>query len=102
MDLFVGDPFLKIFKCDGKDFNQGRRVGTSSVPFEVLLMNCEIDFTNLFMFSYLASNINLFIFSCLALNINLFIFNCLTSKFCFPKNTYFASRKERLFMDARP
>ena len=102
MDLFVGDPFLKIFKCDGKDFNQGRRVGTSSVPFEVLLMNCEIDFTNLFMISYLASNINLFIFSYLTLNINLFIFNCLASKFCFPKNTYFASRKERLFMDARP
>ena len=52
MDLFVGDPLLKIFNCGGKDFNQGRRVGTSSVPFEVLIMNCEIDFINLFIICY--------------------------------------------------
>ena len=57
---------------------QGRREGSSSVAFEVLIMNCELD------------------------SINLFIFNCLTSTFCFPKNMYFASRRERLFIDARP
>ena len=80
---------------------QGCREGTSSVAFEVLTMNYETDFTNLFIFNYLVSNMNLFIVSCLALNINLFIFNCLTSNFCFPKNIYFASRRERLFMDVR-
>ena len=34
-------------------------------------------------------------------NINLFSFNCLTSIFCFPKNIFFASRREPMFMDAR-
>ena len=67
---------------------QGRREGTSSATFEVLIINCETDFINLFVFNYLASNINLFIFNCLMLNINLFIFNCLTSNFCFPKNIF--------------
>ena len=71
-----------------------RREGTSNVVFEVLIMNCKIDFINVFIFNYLASNINLLIFNCLALNINLFIFNCLTSNFCFPKNIYFTSRRE--------
>ena len=56
---------------------QGRIEGTSSVIFEVLIINCHIEF------------INLFIFSCLMSNINLFIFNCLTSNFCFPKNIFF-------------
>ena len=82
---------------------QGHREGTSSVAFEVLIMNCEIDFINLFIFNYLASSIILFIlFNCLTLNINLSIFNCLTSNFCFPKNIYFASRRERVFMDVHP
>ena len=36
------------------------------------------------------------------IHINLFNFNCLTSNFCFPKNTSFANRRKRLFMDARP
>ena len=70
--------------------SQGSREGTSIVAFKVLITNYQIDF------------INLFIFNCLTLNINLFIFNCLTSNFCFPKNTSFANRRKRLFMDARP
>ena len=41
-------------------------------------------------------------FNCLTSNINLFNFNCLMSNFCFPKNIFFASRRERVFMDARP
>ena len=65
-----------------------RSEGTSSVAFEVLVINCQIDFTDLF------------IYNCLTSNINLFIFNCLTSNFCFPKNISFASRREQLFMDA--
>ena len=71
-------------------YNQGRSEGTSSVAFKVLIIKSEIDF------------INLFIFNCLTSNINLFNFNCLTSNFCFPKNIFFASRRERMFMDARP
>ena len=63
---------------------------TSSVAFEVLIVNCEIDFINLFICNYLT------------LNINLFIFSCLSPNFCFPKNIYFASRREQLLMDARP
>ena len=70
--------------------NQGCREGTSSFAFEVLIIKSEIDF------------INLFIFNCLTSDINLFNFNCLTSNFCFPNNIFFASRRERLFMDARP
>ena len=66
------------------------------------MINYEIDFTNLFIFNCLTSNINLFIFNCFTSNINLFNFDCLTSNFCFPKIMSFSSRKERLFMDARP
>ena len=80
---------------------QGRSEGTSSVAFEVLIIKSEIDFINLFIFNCLTSNINLFIFSCLTSNINLFNFNCLTSNFCFPKNIFFASRRERLFIYER-
>ena len=81
---------------------QGCSEGNSSVAFEVLVINCEIDFINLFIFNCLTSNINLFIFNCLTSDINLFNFNCLTSSFCFLKNISFASRRERLFMDPRP
>ena len=81
---------------------QGRSEGTSSVTFEVLIMKSEINFINLFIFNCLMSNINLFIFNCLTSNINLFNFNCLTSNFCFPKNLFFASRREGLFMNACP
>ena len=59
--------------------HQGRSDGTSSAAFEVLIINCEIDFINLFIFNCLTSNINLLIFNCLTSNINLFNFNCLTS-----------------------
>ena len=69
---------------------QWRSEGISSVAFKVLIINCQIDF------------INLLIFNCLTLDMNLFIFNCLTSNFCFPKIISFASRRERLLMDARP
>ena len=60
---------------------QRRSEGTSSVAFEVVIMNRQIDF------------INLFIFNCLTLNINLLIFNCLTSKFCSQK-TYLSQVEE--------
>ena len=56
---------------------QGCSEGTSSVAFEVLLIKSEIDFIN-------------------------FIFNGLTSNSCFPKNIFFASRRERMFMDSCP
>ena len=80
---------------------QGFSKGTSSVALEVLIIKSEIDFINLLIFNCLTSNVNLFIFNCLMSNINLFNFNCLTSNFCFPKNIFFASRRERMFMDAR-
>ena len=76
---------------------QGRSEGTSSVAFEVVTTNCELDFINLLIFNWLTSNINLFIFNCLTSNINLFNFNSLTSNYCLPKNIYFASRREWLF-----
>ena len=82
--------------------HQGRSESTLSVAFEVLIIKSEIDFINLFIFNCLTSNVNLFIFNCLTSNINLFNFNCFTSNFCFPKNIFFASRRERMFMDARP
>ena len=81
---------------------QGCSEGSSSVAFEVLIIKSKIDFINLFIFNCLTSNINLLIFNCLTSNINLFNFNCLTSNFCFPKNIFFTSRRERMFMDARP
>ena len=74
-------------------FYQGRRDGTSSVAFEVLIMNCNKDLINLFIFNYLASNINLFIFHCLTLTINLFIFSCLTSNFVFRKSYIFQAEE---------
>ena len=76
--------------------------GSSSVAFEVLIINCQIDFMNLFIFNCLTSDIILFIFNCLRSDINLFIFNCLTSNFCYPKIISLSSRRERLFMDVRP
>ena len=78
---------------------QGCSEGSSSVAFEVL---SKVDFINLFIFNCLTSNINLLIFNCLTLNINLFNFNCLTSNFCFLNNIFFTSRRECMFMDARP
>ena len=55
-----------------RNSSQGRSEGTSSVAFEVLIINCHIEFMN-----------------------------CLTSNFCFPKNLSFASRRERLFIHER-
>ena len=65
---------------------QGRGEGTSSA----IIINCHTEFINLFIFNRLTSNINML------------IFNFLTSNFCFSENISFASRRERLFMDARP
>ena len=62
---------------------QGRSEGTSSVAFEVLIINCQIYF------------INLFIFNCLTLNIKLFIFQLFDVKFLFSKNHLF--RKHNLW-----
>ena len=71
---------------------QGCSKGTSSVAFELLIINCQIDFMNLFIFNCSTSHINLLILQCL-----------LTSNFCFPKFLLsFASSRERLFIDARP
>ena len=69
---------------------QGYSKCTSNIAFEVLIINCQIDFINVFIFNPLTSNINLF------------NFNYLTSNFCFPKSISFANRRERLFMDPRP
>ena len=66
---------------------QGRSEGISSVAFEVLIINCQIYF------------INLFIFNCLTLNINCSSSSSLMSNFCFPKIMSFTNRRERLFMD---
>ena len=66
---------------------QGRSEGIPSVEFEVLMINCHVEF------------INLFIFNCLTSNINLLIVNCLTSNLCLTKNISFTSRRERLLMD---
>ena len=60
---------------------QGRSEGTSSVAFEVLIINCQIYF------------INLFIFNCLTLNIKLFIFNLFGVKLLFSKNHVFCKQK---------
>ena len=60
--------------------HQGRSEGTSSVAFEVLIINCQI---------YL---INLLIFNCLTLTINLFI-NLFYVKFLFSKNHIFCKQK---------
>ena len=81
------DNLLKIPIIASNRFREGKE-GTSSVAYEILIMNCKNDFINMFIFNYLASNINLFIFSSLTLDINLFIFNFLMSRFCIPKNIF--------------
>ena len=72
---------------------QGCSEGTSSVTFEVLIINCQICF------------INLFIFNCLTLNIKLFIFKLFDVKFLFSKNHVFRKQKRTAVygvMDACP
>ena len=61
--------------------DQGHSDGTSSVAFEVLIINCQIYF------------ISLFIFNCLALNINFFMFNLFDVKFLFSENQIFRKQK---------
>ena len=72
---------------------QRRSEGTSSVAFEVLIINCQIYF------------INLFIFNCLTLNIKLFIFKLFDVTFLFSENHVFRKQKRTAVygvMDARP
>ena len=60
---------------------QGRSEGTSSVAFEVLIMNCQIYFVSSFIFNYLT------------LNIKLFIFKLFDVKFLFSENHVFRKQK---------
>ena len=72
---------------------QGRSEGTSSVAFEILIINCQIYF------------INLFILNCLTLNIKLFIFKLFDVKFLFSENHVFRKQKRTAvygLMDALP
>ena len=72
-----------IMKNQGVNRNntQRRSEGTSSVAFEVLIINCQIYF------------INLFIFNCLTLNIKLFIFKLFDVTFLFSENHVFRKQK---------
>ena len=72
---------------------QGRSESTSSVAFEVLIINCQIYF------------LNSFIFNCLTLNIKLSIFKLFDVKFLFSENHVFRKQKRTAVygvMDARP
>ena len=72
---------------------QGSSEGTSSVSFEVLIINCQMYF------------INLFILNCLTLNIKLFIFKLFGVKYLCPKNHVFRKQNKTAvygLMDARP
>ena len=60
---------------------QGRGESTSSVAFEILIINCQIYF------------INSFIFNCLKFNIKLFIFKLFDVKFLFSENHVFREQK---------
>ena len=92
--LLYGSPNLKgnqnsqILEC-----TQGSSEGTSSVAFKVLTINCQMYFTNLF------------IFDCSTLNIKLLIFKLFDIKFLSSKNRVFRKQKRTAFygvMDARP
>ena len=73
--------FVKIIVYKLFFLCQGRSEGTSSVAFEVLIINCQIYF------------INSFIFNCLTLNIKLFIFKLFDVKFLFSENHVFRKQK---------
>ena len=93
MKLFtVVDYFVLLQKRDRLTC-EGRSEGTSSVAFEVLIINCQIYY------------INSLIFNCLTLNIKLFIFKLSDVKFLFSEN-YVIRRQERTavygVMDLRP
>ena len=62
---------------------QGRSEGTSSVEFEILIINCQTYFTNLF------------IFNCLTSNMELFIFKLFDVKFLVSKNHVFRKQKRK-------
>ena len=84
---------MSIKKKNLQIISQGCREGTSIVAFEVLIINCQIYF------------INLFIFNCLTLNIKLFIFKLFDVKFLFSENHAFRKQKRTAVygvMDARP
>ena len=73
--------------------NQGRSESTPSVAFEVLIINCQIYF------------INLFIVNCLTLSIKLFIFKLLDVKLLFSEDHVFRKQKRIAVygvMDAGP
>ena len=72
---------MSIKKKNLQIISQGCREGTSIVAFEVLIINCQIYF------------INLFIFNCLTLNIKLFIFKLFDVKFLFSENHVFRKQK---------
>ena len=61
--------------------SQGCSEGTSSVSFELLTINCDIEFINLLIFNCLMSKKK-----------KLFMFNCLTSNVCFKKNRIFCKQ----------
>ena len=88
----VVDYFVLLQKRDRLTC-EGRSEGTSSVAFEVLIINCQIYY------------INSLIFNCLTLNIKLFIFKLSDVKFLFSEN-YVIRRQERTavygVMDLRP
>ena len=73
--------FIYLTSSNFVTISQGRSEGTSSIAFEVLTINCQIYF------------INLFIFNCLTLNINLFIFNLFDVKYLFSENYIFCKQK---------
>ena len=83
-----------VVKFGVKDeMHQGRSEGTSSIGFEVLILNSQI---------YL---INLFIFNCLILNIKLFILMLSDVTYLFSENHVFRKQKGTAVygvMDARP
>ena len=73
--------------------DQGRSMGNSSLASEVLIINYQIYFINLFVFSYLT------------LNIKLFIFKLFEVKFLFSENHVFCKQKRTAvygLMDAHP
>ena len=88
----VVDYYVLVQKSD-RLACQGCSEGTSSVAFEVLIINCQIYF------------INSLIVNCLTLSIKLFIFKLFDVKFLFSENRVLR-RQERTavygVMDLRP
>ena len=87
------DDWIAINGGNETDLSQECSEDTSSVAFEVLIINFQIYF------------INLFIFNCLTLNIKLFIFKLFEVKFLFSENHVFRKQKRTAAygrMDGRP